>query len=33
MTYYDVVFYIWIELKVLLTAMMQDNIKSDVLLQ
>ena len=33
MSYYDVVFYILIYLKVLLTTMMQDKIKSDVLLQ
>ena len=33
MSYYDVVFYILIYLKVLLTTMMQDNFKSDVLLQ
>ena len=33
MSYYDIVFYIFIYLKVLLTTMMQDKIKSDVLLQ
>ena len=33
MYYYDVVFYILICLKVLLTAMMQNKIKSDALLQ
>ena len=33
MSYYDIVFYILIYLKVLLTAMMQDETKSDVLLR
>ena len=33
MSYYDVVFYILIYLKVLLTAMKQDKIKSAVLFQ